>query len=186
MKLSSTIAAAAAFLLGSANAGSFDFFDFEGWYEGGYLSVAAGEGPTDDALGLYMLLKCEAGDGFNGNNCNMVLRGPSGFSLCDEPTSGGSGVTFSGDIGEYQFNADTGVAEFSLLSVFCDGVKKTTITTPRAGTFPLPPVPVTLQMMPGASNKHVKSLKFTIASTDPEGSDVVSNFYKIAGGFKSS
>ena len=29
MKLSSTIAAAAAFLLGSANAVDFDFFDFE-------------------------------------------------------------------------------------------------------------------------------------------------------------
>jgi len=181
MKVSSTIAAAAAFLLGSANAVDFDFFDFEGWYQGGYLSVAAGADPTDDALGLYMLLKCEEGDGFNGNNCNMVLRGPSGFSLCTDPTanSTSTGATFSGDIGDYQFDADTGVANFNLLSVFCDGVEVTELFGQ-----PLGPTPAKLAMNPGASNKHVKSLQLTLLG--PAGTQDVSTYYKLAGGFKSS
>ena len=129
-----------------------------------------------------MLLKCEEGDGFNGNNCNMVLRGPSGFSLCAEPTanSTSTGVTFSGDIGDYQFDADTGVANFNLLSVFCDGVEKTEVLP----GIPLGPTPAKLAMMPGASNKHVKSLQLTLLN--PAGTQDVSTYYKLAGGFKSS
>ena len=121
-----------------------------------------------------MLLKCEEGDGFNGNNCNMVLRGPSGFSLCDD-IADGYGDTFSGDIGDYQFDADTGVANFNLLSVFCDGVEKTEL---------FGPTPAKLAMNPGASNKYVKSLQLTLL--DPAGTQDVSTFYKLAGGFKSS
>ena len=123
-----------------------------------------------------MLLKCEEGEGFNGNNCNMVLRGPSGSSHCGEPgvnlTS--TGATLSGDIGDYQFDADTGVAKFNILTVFCDGVPM----------VPLGPTPATLAMMPGASNKHVKSLKLTLKN--PQGTQDVSTYYKLAGGFKSS
>ena len=193
MKLSSTIAAAAAFLLGSVKAVDFDFFDLEGYYSGGFLSVAVDPRPPGSDVGLNMLLKCEEGSGFNGNNCDFVLRGPDGFSLCnlvdqvaDPP---GEGTVFTGKIAENQFDADTGVAKFSILSAICAGEEVTefTVQTPRGPVaIPFEAAPVTLQMVPGASNKHVKSLKFTIASTDPEGSDVVSNFYKIAGGFKSS
>ena len=125
-----------------------------------------------------MLLKCEEGDGFNGNNCNMVLRGPSGFSLCNN-TDVGSGATFSGDIGDYQFDADTGVANFNLLSSICDGEELTELFGQ-----PLGPSPAKLAMMPGASNKHVKSLQLTLLN--PGGTQDVSTYYKLAGGFKSS
>ena len=129
-----------------------------------------------------MLLKCEEGEGFNGNNCNMVLRGPSGSSHCGEPgvNSTSTGATLSGDIGDYQFDADTGVAKFNILTVFCDGVEKTEV----APMVPLGPIPATLAMMPGASNKHVKSLKLTLLN--PAGTQDVSTYYKLAGGFKSS
>lgn len=127
-----------------------------------------------------MLLKCEEGEGFNGNNCNMVLRGPTGSSHCGEPGVNlpSTGATLSGDIGDYQFDADTGVAKFNILTVFCDGVEE-----------PLGPTPATLAMMPGASNKHVKSVKLTLlnpAGTQDGPPQDVSTFYKLAGGFKSS
>jgi hypothetical protein len=191
MKLSSTIAIAAASLLGATEAVDFDFFDLEGWWEGGFLSVAADPRDPGSDVGLNMLLKCEEGDGFNGNNCEMVIRGPTGFSLCSLVTDppipkipAGEGTVFSGNIGDYQFNADTGVAKFSILSAICEGTEITSFTVPPGITVPLEPTPVTLEMVPGASNKHVKSLKLTLVN--PNGDADVSNFYKLAGGFKSS
>ena len=62
MKLLSTLASALLFA-GAASSVDFDFFDFEGWYEGGFLSVAADPRPAGSRPGLNMLLKCEEGDG---------------------------------------------------------------------------------------------------------------------------
>ena len=172
----------------AVDAAKFDFFDFEGWYEGGFLSVAADPRPTGATVGLNMLLKCEEGAGFNGNSCDWFIRGPSGFSLCDDVVVPGSGVVFEGKIAEYQFNADTGVAEFNINKITCDGEELTSFAVgpPQVPRVPLPPAtPVMLEMIPGASNKHVKSLKFTIAG-DADDVVIENNFYKLGGGFKES
>ena len=183
MKLLSTLASALLFA-GTASAVDFDFFDFEGWYEGGFLSVAADPRPAGSRPGLNMLLKCEEGDGFNGNSCDLVIRGPPGFSLC--PDTSTEGTVFTGKIAENQFDADKGVAKFSLLKVICDGMEMANIPIPVPPfSIPYEPTPVTLTMMPGASNRHVKSLNFTIANEEAGQSDT-SLFYKLGGGFKSS
>ena len=116
------------------------------------------------------------------------IRGPSGFSLCDDVVVPGSGVVFEGKIAEYQFNADTGVAEFNINKITCDGEELTSFAVgpPQVPRVPLPPAtPVMLEMIPGASNKHVKSLKFTIAG-DADDVVIENNFYKLGGGFKES
>uniref|UniRef100_A0A7S0FUV9 Uncharacterized protein n=1 Tax=Minutocellus polymorphus TaxID=265543 RepID=A0A7S0FUV9_9STRA len=187
MKLLSTTALAATFLLGAADATDFDFFDFEGWYEGGLGAVAAEGRPAGSTPALNMLLTCEEGDGFNGNNCELVIRGPDGFSICglvDPPANPpGVGTIFTGKIAKNQFDADTGVADFYLTGIVCYGVPLTTLPLgpPGSGGVPFEPTPVSLEMTPGASNKHIKSLKFTIVGQ--QGSDV-SNFYKLGGGMK--
>ena len=175
--------ASALLFAGTATAVDFDFFDFEGWYEGGFLSVAADRRPAGSRPGLNMLLQCEKGDGFNGNNCDMVIRGPPGFSLCNDTNTEGS--VFTGKIAENQFNADKGVAKFNLLKTICDGEEVTDIAIPAPPfSVPFEPTPVILTMMPGASNKHVKSLNFTIGNEN--GQSDTSLFYKLGGGFKSS
>ena len=195
MKLLSTLASTLLFA-GTSSAVDFDFFDFEGWYEGAINSVAALPRPAGSRPTLNMLLECEEGDGFNGSNCEMVIRGPPGFSVCarannpnSPPDSPGQGAVFKGMIAENQFDADKGIADFHINEVVCDGYPLLFIVPPNTPGFPpagipIEPTKVKLQMLPGASNRHVKSLKFDIANE--MGDSDVSFFYKLGGGFKSS
>ena len=66
-------------LITVTNARDFDILDFEGWYGGGLSTVGAVARPRGSRLALNMLMKCEESEGFQGKNCEMVLRGPSGF-----------------------------------------------------------------------------------------------------------
>ena len=178
-------------LITAAHAGDFDIFDFEGWYGGGLSTNGAVARPPGSRLALKMLMKCEESEGFQGKNCEMVLRGPSGFSLCDDPSPfvPGSGVIFQGKFIEDQFNEDTGVASFNINRVVCDGteVQQFTVPTGPAGGFIVPfnhAAPLKLKLIPGKSEKYIKGIELTI--TDPmQMNTETSRFYKLGGGMKS-